>query len=389
MNPKQNPLDDLLNRISRGERPGKEELGRVTDLSARAIPVIAEKVRRADSRSGKALADIIRHIHESAAVPYLIDLLNDQNATLSLTAYYSLGSLRDSTAVAPLLEILDSLPSHGFPKTLSVRTLGEIGDDSVKSRLRDVAVEFGAIESLEKGGSIREWIESLVDEDEVRFVLELAVAMSKLGDDELLPIVLAIADFTTTNYESIDPLRPDAVAALRYFICPGVFSMLSRALKGDDPAVAQAAIVPLQYLGHPRSVEELLDVADENSVISDEAIHAVYAITGNWLTEDVSGELGRQALEDWWRFRKETYLRGTCYRLGSPISVLKLVSLLRDAKEPSDLGDELRTISGEDLAWLSDSQLDEWLQHKVMSFETGRLYRYGRLKDPEIVFAEH
>jgi HEAT repeat protein len=383
-----NEITGLIEQAKISGPEGTSASARLISLGAVAVLPVVEEIRRSPLDQVRVFSGILVRMRDPEAFPIIVSLLKDENPSVKLAAYEALGSLKDARALQPLLDSLSDPGNLEFTRGLAARTLGELGELRAREGLLQAARELvGAAAAVRGFAEVDRWTAEEADEDRLRLAIEIAVAMAKLGDQTMSPVVTSIV---TGRQEAPEEsiIRSAAVRALTYVVGPGVFPTLRAALRSSDPELRGEAVDPLRYLGVVEAVGELIKaVRDEYESIAGNAFASIYDITGEWpdgkhSTEDVE----REELARWWTLRRRRFRPGICYRLGKPIQLSPIIELLGEPRQRGRVVTELRVITGHDF---SDQRLDEakkWCADNEKRFVAGRLYKFGYEQDVRRIF---
>jgi len=385
-----NNIDALIEKAKMTGPEGTSARRELMRLGAKAAPAVIEELRRSPLDRIRLFSELLEGIRDPAVVPILLKLLNDENPSVKLVAHKALGKLKDERAFQPLSDQLSDSNNLEYTRTLAARALGELGVLKARVVLLGAADRLiGQPRNTNTHEEIRRWVISETSEDRLRLAIEIAVAVAKLGDHTLWPMISAIITDRDLDKDASEGMTvgSEAVRALNYIVGPHMLHTLEVALGSTDPEVRGAAIDPLRYLGLSEAVSVLIPAAkDEYESVGAEALAAIYDITAEWPNGEQSiEELEIGALQDWWVRRKSNFKPGICYRLGQPMWLLSIVELLDNTKQRGRTLRELEVITGQDFSNSKAKEVRDWYGQNGERFEVGHLYKYGHKQDiPQI-----
>ncbi len=391
-------MDEIKSLIRQAVRKGARAdkvISRLAALGMPAVPAIIDAIREREKDPVWNLRKALLQIRDPDIVPVFIELIEDPNSNLMLTAFESLGRLKDTRAFKPLSDYLLDSTKQETRRSLAAKALGELGDLQAVEKLLIVAraiLQQPDVVPAVKESSISEWEE--IDESSLRLVLSIVVALSKLGNHEMVFVVTALVRYRNNDvYSDDEVIRAQAAEALQYVVGPGVFPALQSALRDDYAEVRLKSIDAVFYLGVKEGINELMQcVKDENSSVSNNAI-----VRLNDLTDEIfDHNAGVTQLKEWWSRHEEAYSAGICYRSGRPIWLPDVIALLDTPRLRDQVIRELRIITGRDFGYNpyipAEDQGDlskhaqAWWEAEVGRFEAGRLYKYGYEQNIHSIF---
>ncbi len=171
-------------------QPSKEALG---EMGAAAVPRLVENMDTQDARSMHALVDIFKLICRPA-VPRIVEALGAKDPYKRRLAARALGDMKDSTAVAGLLQYTDDTDYR--IRAGVIRALGKIADprgvapSAVALRDVDYLVRTAAAVSLSllaDSTTVNVLLKALTDQYYgVRY--KAAEALWKIGEPSIIPV---------------------------------------------------------------------------------------------------------------------------------------------------------------------------------------------------------
>jgi HEAT repeat protein len=390
-----NEVQNLIKQsMGKGARAQKAVL-RLAALGMQAAPAVIAAIRERGKYPVWNLRKTLLQIRDPDIVPVFIELIEDQNSNLALTAFEALGRLKDTRAFKPLIDCLLDTTKGETRRSLAAGALGDLGDLQAIEKLLNVAREIlrqPDIAPAIRESSVPEGAE--IDESSLQLVLSIAIALAKLGNHELASTVTALAKYRSEDaYSDDEVIRTQATKALQYVVGAGVVPTLQGALKDDYDEVRLGGIDAIFYLGIKEGINELIQRAgDENSSVSNNAIVRLHDLTGQSLDRNSSVT----QLEEWWRSNERAYSAGICYRLGKPIWLPDVIALLGTPRLREQVIRELKIITGEDFGYNPYAPPDDqndiferakaWWEVEGGSFEAGGLYKYGYKQDIHSIF---
>jgi len=352
------------------------------------VRALVETIRTADLGSVRTLAKILVRLNVPDMLPIMEDLLDDNNADLSLTAYDWFANTSNERATAILVRKLEDSNRSENERELAAEALGRRGDTAALVPIERVAETFVAT-TRDSRELCHRLLAANLNDAAARLLVLLAVAEAKLGGDGLaaIPIIFARTD---ANVDRDPIVRIQAVNALASVAAGGTFDVLRSALLAEDNEIVEGAIWALQLIGAREAVDALVAMATpERLEVGEIALTAVVAVTGPGPGMGKSVyDLAPDQLSQWWQTKRLSFRSGICYRCGNPITLGTFVELLRDRKQRPYVANELRVIAGFDCGFDVDvpteqqdsvvSTAEHWVATAGAGYKTGALYKYGR-----------
>jgi HEAT repeat protein len=366
----------LLKQLRGAPARAKEAVERLAARGASVAPAVVEALRKSNPVEAANLQRVLLKMDDPGVVPLMLELLNDKNLTVQVTAFRALGALRDRRALKPLLSQLRKRGNSASARGWAADALGDLGDRR-------------AVETLL--AAAREVLDGEDFEDEANVFLAAVGALAKLGNQELAGEAISLAE------RGGGMARTGAVRLLKYLVGPGLFRALERNLRERDAEKRREAVEALFLLGLKESIAALVKRAgDRDQGVRALVVNRLRDLTG----EEFEDDLTARRAAAWWKENHDSYKGGVTYRLGRPLRVADLVELLKG--EPSwrdQIIDELLIITGEDFGVAGKHYAKEekefyppvrrwWARQKPGRFEPGRLYKYGHEQDAHAVFEE-
>lgn len=358
-----NEIPQLIREIIAGEIEVKDAVRRLAVTIPVAVPLILDKIHQSSESEAHKLCQVLLQIHTPEIVPVFISLLGEENIDLKITALKALGQSKDGRALSPLLDQLVNASNYESIRVLAAEALGDLDNSQAIPELLKVS-------------------ERAKYEDMFDLVLSVTVALAKLGNHQT-----AFNAISLTQYEDDPIIRDKAVRALKYAVGPGMLPALQAAIRDNYFEVRLHAIEAISYLGVREVIDDLIFcVEDEHPDIVNDALVRLHDITGEHFSDDTQAE----ELQAWWRDHSPEFISGICYRLGEPMYLPNIISLLEEPNWRNQVTRELRIITGVDFRANScmsahDSnellQAQEWWQKEGGRFEVGQLYKYGYKQD--------
>ncbi|MGK4591793.1 HEAT repeat domain-containing protein [Amycolatopsis sp. w19] len=319
---------------------------------AAALPAVFDALARASWFSPVGLLPyVVRRIHQSDAVPLLLEHIDAEQRELHTSSLAALGRSRDDRALRPLTELLSDQHALTTTRAHAAAALGDLGFEEAVKPLGEALAEAAA-----EDPEVEEW---------PMLVVATATALAKLGDYGGFSALTGLLDVPFA------PTRARATGGFRLFAGPAVLAALSRCADDDDPEVREQAIDPLFLMGTPECIDLLVAHLGD----PDESVASRIAIR-------VRDCLGTDAedLKSAWQDLREDFAADVCHRLGRPIRFLDLVDLLAAGDRP-DVAPELRTITGLDIDELVEvNRIDEvHEQVAALALPEGALVKWGRI----------
>jgi hypothetical protein len=389
-------MDDaetLVRKTIRGGPEGVVAAERLAAMGAGAVAAIADAIRGDPLHTAHWLGTVLSAIRDPAAVPVLSGLL-EERGPVSLAAFAALGASGETGAFDPLAVRLRDVRSSPFVRGQAARALGELGDPRALRPLHeslDGVVGAGPVRA-DMAGLVRRF-EETGDPDEITLAIEIATALAKLGDHSGAPVpgfCSSIGRGTETELLESAPVRADAVRALQISVGRDTVGALRAALRDPSEEVIEEAARALLYLGTGGAADELDAMLQEHprafSLMAPafQAITGIVAVAGAEIDQQVT-ELHRRWQRERTRFDDET-----CFRLGKPLEIARLIALLDDVSARIPVAEELRAITGVRFASpfrapAADGDIQNrarrWWERNRRRFARGTLFKYGHQVD--------
>ncbi len=350
-----------------------------------------------------------------AALPAILKTLGARRAVPAMTALLSMIELPDpvetlgplvtrmdgsvgAAALAMLARLRDPrvlpLIVERFPRRNAYQALGDHGDPKQVGVLRKVAMPIVGKtgEKLPKGIA---WLKCFEDEiGDLDLALIVAVAMAKLGDQSLAPLVCQLA--TSVDHDDPDAgadLRSSAAIALSYFAAPGVAAAVRQTLRDPKAEVVEEGLRTSLYIGRVKEAESFMEVIRANGEQAGIAIWYLEAWAGSRPGARRDKRVSEAELDKWWAGAKAKFSADVCYRSGKPIDLGNLSAKL--AEDPLHVRDQLRIhtgaacfredLGGDPVTKLEKSEVSAWWKEHAGEFPPGKLHRWGRTFEPGAV----
>jgi HEAT repeat protein len=384
--------------VQQAKKKGRNAEIAAEKLVARGVSSISHiiaAVRSSSDIEAWQLSKVLFQIRDPDIVPIYVDLINDKNLNLVLPAIRVLGWSRDSRALLPLTTYLADIEKGSTRRSLAVDALGELGYGEAISSLiqaKNKILEDSTIAALIKGEPLQD--DQDIDESDLSLLLSLAVALAKLGDHSMTPVVLALTHYRSADVYSDDQIvRTKAADALKYVVAPGLWRAMVDALQDEDYEVRMKVTDAMFYLGAKEVIEKLIaKTDDENSHVRENALIRISDLTGVSIDRDTN----RVNLEKWWRNEEQRFSTGVCYRMGKPIRLAEIIELLATPRWRRQITQELQVVTGNDFgfsAYVSPKFQGEvlerarkWWVREGGKYEEGQLFKYGHKQDITSVF---
>lgn len=254
-----------------------EALGKIGDTAA--VPALIEALQDSNSIVSREAALALGIIGDVSAVPALNGILNHKAPSVRESAVKALGKIGGSRVVPALIEALKD--PHFLIRIHAAVALGEIGESSAISALfialneQKDQVSRLAIRELWKIGntnSKRAGIEALMDKDnEVRRYI--ADALIKIGVPAIPVLIMALKD---KNYDA----RTNSARALGEIGDASAVLVLIDALSDEDHLVCKQAAASLAMMGDsvtlPRKIVALASYTALERINLLEALRCVH-----------------------------------------------------------------------------------------------------------------
>jgi HEAT repeat protein len=373
-----------------GGTKSEKSAAQLASIGMKAIPAVIDALRTKSKDTTQVLSKVLLLIHHPDMAQVLLNLINEEKSDLALTAFWALKLLKDPRTLQPLSSYLLDSTKHDTRRSLAAEVIGELGDPQAASILLEVVngiLRKPDVTPVLKGRPLSQDVE--IDEGILRVVIAISVALAKLGNHEMAPVVISLLHYRSSNvYSDAEVIRTQAAGALKYVVGLGVFSALQGALRDDYDEVRLKAIDAMFYLGVKEAVNELiLSLNDASSMVSELALIRLGDLSGEIFKNDMSVA----ELKVWWKRHEKKYNTGVCYRLGKPIWLPDVIALLKQAHLRDQIVRELQIITGFDFGYNPHisakkqknllKQAQAWWDRKGHHFESGSLYKYGHKQD--------
>lgn len=217
---------------------------------SRALPALRRKLRSRDPDVVMFCLQILGWMPGDEAVPLLLPYLSHENLNLAQAAVDSLGELKSTVAVGPLLDLLGGDPWLAFAATLA---LGKIGDPratrDLLSLLDDDILRTVALEALERiadGAAVRAICKRLAAEESPR---ERDALLRTLG-----------ACLRSAGGGAVTGTDPELVALLDW---EGLTPYLREALRSEDASLLAASNCVVRACAVQRLYPDLIEHLDQ------------------------------------------------------------------------------------------------------------------------------
>ncbi len=403
-------LDQWLEESKR-RALSEEALASLLRRGPSVLPPLLDAIH-AGARAQKAnLSRVIARMRGADATPTLIPLLEDEEGHVRSAAAEALGRSGDAHAMAPLTGQLLDRDKRSYDREAAASALGELQLQEAVPALLQVVEEVlpdpedpkavARLIARERERSPDDWMAT--SSRQLRLLIAVLVALVKLGQQALSPIVIDLMGFhieEAPDSSWAQRVREEAIAESVYLVGPGLLDALRAARRrepsGDD-VIDFGILSALFHLGLRESVDEFIDCFADGYPVGHSPAETLGRIAGI-VGETPPDEL--DALNVWWQARRGRFVPGVCYRWGQPLDVAALVAHLPGELpiRTSMLLDELTVITGErfepDYALPPDRQEQDridkaqtWAEGNAQAFAPGALYKYGHRYEASVVVA--
>lgn len=347
-----------------------------------------------------ALPAILKTLAARRAVPAMTSLLSMLDLPIETLAPL-LPSMEGSVAPAALAALarIDDprvLPMilERLPRRNAYVALGDHGDPKGLDALRKVAAPIVGKkgEKLPKGTA---WLKNFDEEvGDLDLVLIAAVAMAKLGDQSLAPVVIQLATrVDPDNPDAGADLRSSATIALSYFAAPGVAAAVRKTLSDPNADVVAEGLRTSLYIGRMAEAEGIMEVVRGDGEQAGIAIWYLEAWAGTRPGTRRDKRPSPAELDKWWAGVKSKLSANVCYRFGKPIDLAALVANL--VEDPLHIRDQLRIhtgaacfldeLGGDPVTKHEKAEVAAWWKAHAAEYPAGKLFRWGRTFEPDSV----
>jgi HEAT repeat protein len=348
------------------------------EKAARAILVVLEK-----SQSVPTMTALLSLIGLADPVATLEPLLASKAGSVGPAALSALARVDDPRVVG--------LIEKRLPRRIAIDALGDHGDPKAQKTIRALVTpivgESG--EKLPTGPGI------LSDDDlDLDLVVSAAIALAKLGDHSLAPVVIRLATLVDPkDPDSRSDLRVAATIGLSYVVAPGVAAAICKTLSDPSEEVISEGLRSSLHLGRVAEAEGFMQVLRSDGPLAAIATWYLEAWSASHPTGRRDKPVTGAQLDKWWSSVRSNFSPNVCYRHGKPIDLDAMIDKLPD--DPLHLRDELRVRTGagcflEDLAGNPVSKpelsaIKAWWKANASKFPPGKLHRWGRTYVPGAV----
>lgn len=226
-------------------------LNAIREIGPAAVPVLIDALNDEEPRMRLHIVDLLRDLGDPEAVLALTAALRDPEWRVRWKAADALGRMGSLEAVPDLVDMLSD--STRDVQISAAWALGRIGAESAVNPLirllrdREWRVRWAAAEALWQIGekSIPALVETLRDPDE--YVRRVAIrALAEIGQPAIAPLIDTLAD---ANWD----VRWSAASALQEIGNPAVAALV-RALEVESWQAAWAAAETLKRIGTPEAL---------------------------------------------------------------------------------------------------------------------------------------
>lgn len=364
---KKEEVNKLIKASLKTDEKGLASARTLLSLGVSVVPHIVDAIQKFDSFQNLGyLPKILRQIEEPEMVDILLELLNNDNFELQMTAFRLLPRFEDKRIFFALIDFLNNMENLETARGLAAESLGELQNEKAISFL----------------------IQTVDQTDDNELKLSAISSLAKLGNNEKSDIALRLA----LNKRN-STIRPKATKTLQYIIVESLFETLKKTIRDRYVEMRLNSINALFYLGLKEVVPVLIEsVGDKDLMVATMSLKRIEDLTGAMFQDEI--ELSK--LEKWWSNEGVKYKENICYRLGEPIGIEKIIEALQEVNSQNLIIEELKIITGIDFSSEKFTQkereqeqsakIKQWLKNgEVEQFEKGALYKYGRKHDCKMV----
>lgn len=379
-------LSSSLEALLSGDGDFAALFDQVRGAGEAALPALAAAAQR--GRGIPQLTALLTSLPLEAPIRALKAWLDNRDPLSEArpVALRALGARGDHRALPTLLDALDR------DELVAAEALGDLGAPEAIDALEEVVRRY-------LGEGERPEPAQLRDEDaclELRIALTAIAALAKLGSGRLAEVALRLATLRDEEECSTASLvRVHAVDCLRYVTAPGVARALREAAMDEDEEVARAALRGMLSLGRKEEAEAWIDVAERGGSLVEPALACLERWSGQSLHR--ASDHGAQVAElrRWWRRASRDVKSGVAYHAGQPVDLAALIRLLPE--DPAELRLEVKArtgapavleqLRGEPVPASERAALEAWWSAHAAGFPVGKLHRWGRTFEPDVVGA--
>lgn len=346
--------DELVQAAQESEEEAARQLG---DAGINALPVILQAVANPWTDHG-LLPLALERICLKVPVDTVLQVIDDDSLDAYEAALRASASRPDADLHRGLLDRLrdeDQLPTRRAGIAVY---FGDHGDASVASALWDVFTEASMADRA--------------SDDPPVLAVEAATALAKLGNFEAGHYLVDLLE------DDFPPVRALAARALWIAVGPGMTRALAITARDSSSEVRLPAVQALFLLRNVAAVDAMVEAmeGDDPEVVNN-AVIRVNDITG----AEFSSSWGPQHIAQQWNEHRQGFRDEIHYRLGRPLSVKDLFTLLRTNPDRYDeVIEEIRLTTGvKPVDGRYTTEIATEISNRFS--ESGALYRWGHRVD--------
>jgi len=369
-------LDELIGAVLAGPdheaRPHQEALGA---LGAAAVGPVVAAIRTSKGPPRRRLAEAVGFVRDRAAVPALIELIDDDCSPLAIAVLRALEHLPDPAALPPLLDLwlwddnsqmAATISAIGGPSIVEPyhatlgRWLGGAALDSTPEALADAVASFDRARVASLEGVCR--------------------GLQAGGD-----AAGANALYAALRFASSAETRERAAQATQHVVAPGIVAALRAGMQDAAADVRRESVFSAYYLGLGTLIPDLLLVgsSDADPTVAATAREAVARIAG---FPPFRQAPEAEELTAWFEQHGKALDPALAHRGGEPLHPSTIAArIAQEPRGPWDRALEFQVITGAKLPPGGDDAGAEigaaavaWAAEHAAEFEPGGVYRAGR-----------
>jgi hypothetical protein len=364
-------LSQLIAEALENSPQAEEAQRQLASLGAPAVGRVFEEVKSGNAMAARRLASVVTRAHVPESVPAALELLSSTDFDHTMFALAVLASSKDPRGVAPLVAALKDAARGPVVRRVVADALGELRGGEALGPVLEIARELGGADGQRVFAQAREEY----DYDKPQLLLALVRAAAKLGDHSLAPVAVFLCEREPAGDDDPEAsvLRSIAAETLKFAVADGMLGALRAALRDRLTEVRQHALDALFYVGHGSTGADFLALA-EDPAIGHNARVRFSELTGAPFSDTI------EPLREHWARHGADYQGDTCWRLGEPIWLPKVIDVLGTDAWRQVLP-ELHLRTGEDFSAAEDplQAAQSFWNAEGARYRRGGLYKFGQL----------
>lgn len=374
-----------------------------------ALPQLIEAHENADADFSRNVCFTISEVRDAASIPFLVGLLSHPSVELRLSAYRAFSKIKHDRSLRHLVSCLLSQEQHTLiEEKILVQALGELGNKAAIPHLRVLLSAILAVPPNLNPLTLETFVDQVkitheyweeVLEEKLTILIDIVVALSKLGDDELNWMLIELSEYRLpeeSEYFDLSVIREHALQSLQCVVAPHMVPLLKRNLVSEVLAEPLHVADALFYVGTKEAIIAFFDLLPHhisNPDLHEQLVVRISKLTG--IPYSHPTEMKRQ-----WAEKSGAFEERVSYRWGQPLNPSHLINRVWDAYrtklcygeehfywELYLLWKEMHIISGEDFGYIGFlpmkyqlcilDHIRTWWNTCGSRFESGKIYKYG------------